>query len=135
MSETMLALGDFRFAIGTAAYQTLTRTRRYNWTEQGRVGRRPALQFLGRGSETIQLEGVIYPHFRGGLDQVARMDAIAGQGDPMLLVDGRGFNHGSWAVREISEVKSHIDESGIAFKQSFTVHLICYSGADEARGQ
>jgi phage tail protein len=61
VNETMMALGSFRFSIETATYQELKRGQSYRWQSQVRLLRRPALQFVGAGSEMIELTGVIYP--------------------------------------------------------------------------
>ena len=54
----MLALGDFRFSVNTAAYQSLRHTSTYNWTSQNRIGEAPLHQNTGRGNDTLDLEGV-----------------------------------------------------------------------------
>ena len=45
-NEMMMALGDFRFAINTAAYNSLRRTHEYRWQAQNRLQQRPSQQFL-----------------------------------------------------------------------------------------
>lgn len=62
-SGTMMMLGQYRFSIDSAAYQTFTRSTEYRWEEQKRLGKDPAMQFVGPGTDTITLEGTIYPHF------------------------------------------------------------------------
>jgi len=42
MNETMMALGDYRFSVDTAAYQELKRSQAYRWQPQERLLRRPA---------------------------------------------------------------------------------------------
>ena len=49
MPEIMMALGEFRFALDTAAYDRLRRSDTYRWQAQDRLGRRPAQQFTGHG--------------------------------------------------------------------------------------
>ena len=94
MPEVMMALGGYRFAIGTAAFQTLRRATEYRWAQMNRIGRRPAMQYVGPGVESIDLDGVIYPHFRGGLRQVEAMRAEARLGLPLMLVSGTGYGLG-----------------------------------------
>lgn len=92
----LLRLGDFRFSVDTAAYQTLRRRAYFSWSAQPRLWNRPAIQFTGAGTEEIQLEGHIIPTFRGGLGQVNQMRGKAeeaiGTNDPqpMPLVTGYG---------------------------------------------
>ena len=129
MSETMMALGSYRFSIDTAAYQELKHSQAYRWQAQERLQRRPAMQFLGAGEESIELSGVIYPHFKGGLDQLDTMRAEASKGQPLLLVDGLGFVWGQWVITQIDEGQSFFQGNGQPLKQSFQLKLVNY-GAD-----
>jgi phage protein U len=126
MTEIMLALGEFRFSMDTAAYKSLSRERNYDWGSQSRIGRRPALQFMGVGSETITLSGIVYPHFRGGLGQVDAMAAEAGKGGPLQLVDGNGKFLGVFVITKVKEGQSFIDGSGTPYKQTFSLDLKAY---------
>lgn len=129
MSETMMALGRYRFSIDTAAYQELKHSQAYRWQVQERLQRRPAMQFVGAGEELIELSGVIYPHFRGGLQQLEAMRREASQGQPLLLVDGLGFVWGQWVIVYIDEGQSFFQGNGQPLKQSFHLKLVNY-GAD-----
>lgn len=131
MSETMMALGSYRFALNTAAYDTLKRSQSYRWQAQERLLRRPAQQFIGLGEETIELSGVIYPHFAGGLKQLDAMRKQAGRGEPLLLVDGLGFVWGQWVINQIDEEQSVFLSNGVPLKTTFSLRLSHY-GADAA---
>jgi hypothetical protein len=122
----MMALGPYRFSIDAAAYQQLMRTTAYRWPAQERIGRRPALQFVGVGTETISLSGVIYPHYSGGLEQVESMRAIAAQGKPQQLVDGRGKIWGLWCIERIEETRTVFFANGDPRKMEFRLALSNY---------
>lgn len=124
--SVMLGLGSFRFSISTAAYQTLSRSTDYRWQAQDRFGRRPALQFVGIGRDTIDLQGVIFPHFRGGLGQIDRMRSSASGGEPMILVDGRGRVHGKFVITRVAERNSLFDRNGDPRQMEFTLSLEYY---------
>jgi len=126
MTETMLALGDYRFSMDTAAYNKLVRDYEFNWSSQSRIGRRPALQFVGLGDEIITLSGVIYPHFRGGLEQITAMVIEAGKGEPLPLVDGRGRFWGDFVITKIKQGEESFDSDGSAYRQTFTLGLKAY---------
>jgi phage protein U len=128
-SLVMMALGGLRFGVNRAAYQTFTRMASYRWEEQARLGRAPALQYLGPGADEITLEGVIYPHFKGGLRQIELMRLLARQGQPMILVDGLGWVWDRWVITGIDEAKSVFMADGAPRKIEFTVTLKAY-GAD-----
>lgn len=126
MADIMLQLGSYQFEINTAAYQELRKSTEYRWPAQDRFGQRAALQFVGIGSETITLQGAIYPQFRGGLHQVTAMKTEAGKGKPLLLLDGNGFIHGRWVIERIDEGESIFAPRGSPRKIEFTVSLRKY---------
>ncbi len=130
-TKTMMSLGDFRFSIDTAAYQKLQRTVEYRWPAQARVGRRPARQFVGIGDDSISLDGVIYPNYRGGLGQVEKMRTLAGKGEPLSMVSGpdetgSGRAMGKWCITRIAETQSVHFSDGSPRKQEFRLQLSHY---------
>ena len=131
LSVVMMALGLFRFGVNQAAYQTWTRSAAFRWEPVARAGRAPALQFLGPDAEEVSLEGVIYPHFKGGLRQVELMRAAAGLGQPMMLVDGLGWVWDRWAIADVSEKKSVFLADGAPRQIDFSMRLRAY-GRDAA---
>lgn len=135
MAGIMLALGDFRFSIDTAAYDALSRSHEYRWEVQERLGRKNALQYMGPGAETISLDGTIYPQYRGGLGQLDSMRAEADKGAPLLLVDGRGLVWGEYVIRQIDEGQSAFFDNGAPRKITFKVALEAYGeDLDQRRG-
>ncbi len=133
-SLVMMALGAFRFGVNRASYQTFTRRAAWRWEQVDRVGRAPALQYLGPDADEITLEGVIYPHFKGGLRQIELMRAIAGLGQPMILVDGLGWVWQRWSIVSIEETKSVFLADGAPRKIEFTVTLKAYGSDSGAFG-
>ncbi|WP_299298127.1 phage tail protein [uncultured Tateyamaria sp.] len=128
MAEVMMQLGFFQFSIDDAAYQRLNRSTEYRWARQARIGTNDALQFTGLGPDTIELEGVIYPHFRGGLKQVDKMRTQASLGLPLPLVSGIGKVLGLWVVEAISEGQEIMAAQGVPYKQEFTMRMAKYDG-------
>ena len=135
--QIMMALGGFRFSVNTAAYQAFSRETVYRWESVSRASNRPALQWAGFGDDSITLEGVIYPHYRGGPDQLDRMRALAGlpvhgrdrRPEPLILVDGVGRVWGKWVIVRVGEKQSNHMNTGQPLKQEFTLELKFY-GAD-----
>ncbi|WP_321367914.1 phage tail protein [uncultured Desulfuromusa sp.] len=119
----MMALGDFRFGIDTAAYQKLSREVEYRWPVQNRVGRRPAKQFIGIGTDSISLDGVILPGYRGGFGQIDALRELAGKGQPLLLIDGTGRSWGKWCVERVEESQTIFFSDGVPRKQEFRIKL------------
>lgn len=130
-SVVMMALGLFRFGVNRAAYQTFSRSASYRWEKLDRAGRAPALQYLGPDADEIGLEGVIYPHFKGGLRQVEMMRLAAAQGQPLMLVDGLGWVWDRWVVTGVTEKKGVFLADGAPRQIDFSMTLRAY-GRDAA---
>lgn len=127
--ETMMRLGPYRFALTTAAYQNLARTAEYRWVSQERIGRHPAMQFIGEGHTKITLDGTIYPHFAGGLGQLEQMRGLAGLGVPLILVSGGGRIFGQFVIMAVDETQTVFFANGAPRKMEFALSLQSY-GAD-----
>lgn len=126
MSKIMMALGDYRFSLSTAAYDSLKRTDSWRWATQERLTRAPAKQFMGRGDTKISLDGTIYPHYRGGLGQLARMRVEADKGTPLILVDGLGNVWGKFVIEEVQETTTHHMANGVPLKIDFNLNITAY---------
>lgn len=127
----MLALGEFRFEIASAAYQKLAYSQSWRWPEQARITREPALQFMGKNAAEIDLEGVIYPSFQGGLSQIETMRKLADRGEPLSLVDGLGRVWDRWVITELSDTRTLFTDDGQPRKLEFRLKLKAY-GEDES---
>ncbi len=127
MADIMMQIGLYQFSVGTAAYETMRRSTGWKWAAQERIGQQEALQYTGKAGDTITLSGVIYPHYRGGIEQINTMRDEADAGRPMLFVDGRGYVHGRWVIEKIEEEGSSHARGGVAKRQRFTIRLRKYS--------
>ncbi|AFC85476.1 phage tail protein [Frateuria aurantia] len=116
----------FYFNLDTAAFDSLQRQTSYGWQGQERLGRRPAQQFVGMGTDKITLSGAIYPHFKGGLTQLDSLRTLAGTGKPYILTTGYGQVLGTWCLSSISEQQSALLHGGIPRKQGFTLEFDRY---------
>lgn len=126
-SEVMMGLGDYRFSLPTAAYEEFQRAKDWRWPSQDRIGKAPARQFTGPGGETVELKGTIYPTFRGGLKQVGAMRAEADKGEPLLMVDGKGFVHGYWVIERIEDSPAVFFADGTPRKIDFRMMISKYN--------
>ena len=126
MANTMMALGGFRFSIPTAAYNDFRRSTSWRWPSQPRVGRAPAKQYVGPGEDSLELGGVIYPHYQGGLKQIDAMREQANTGEPLMLVDGLGNVWGKWCILSIEETQKRFLNNGAPLKKTFRLRLQAY---------
>lgn len=136
--DILMTLGDghlqFRFAIDTAAYQSLQRRTEWRWPAQERLWIDPARQFTGKGGDEITLEGVVLPAFRGGLGQIKALRELADAplrdasgARPLTLVTGYGDVLGEWVITGLEEEQPVIGPSGVPLEQRFRLTLAAYA--------
>lgn len=116
----------FYFNLDTAAFDELRRQTEYRWASQERLTRRPAQQAIGTGEEKLTLKGVIYPSFKGGLQQLDTLRSIGAQLLPLNLTTGYGIVLGTWCLRRVEEEQGALLAGGIPRKQSFTLEFTRY---------
>jgi phage protein U len=129
MAEPILGVGPYRFKIVGLNYQSLDRKFEYRWKPQDRIGRRPAMQFLGPGMETVSLKGVLYPgdpRLGSGFKQLENMRKEAMFGVPRGVASSLGRYYGLWCITEITDVQSYFDPNGSPRKVEFTINLAAY---------
>ena len=122
----MLALGPYRFSLNTSAYQSLKRSSEYRWPSTPRIGKEPLLQAIGPGCDHIDLDGVIYPHFRGGLGQINAMRDSAQRQEPLMLINGQGNVLGRFVITQIEESQNMFLADGTPRKIEFRLSLERY---------
>ena len=122
----MLALGPYRFSLNTSAYQSLKRSSEYRWPSIERIGKEPLLQAIGPGCDRIDLDGVIYPHFRGGLVQINAMRDSAAKQDPLMLINGQGNVLGRFVITQIEESQNTFLADGAPRKIEFRLSIERY---------
>lgn len=135
VAQSMLTIGDVVLGVSTVAVDRLRRRTEYRWPSQDRVGRRPALQSVGPGADTITLDGVIFPGYRGRPSVVR--DALrqaAAAGTPLVVTDATGAVYGKWCVVSVEESRSGLYADGAARKVEWTVVLSHY-GDDAPTGR
>lgn len=138
MFPVMMTLGFFPFMLNTATYNKLIYTNSYEWAEKKRlppskdklwqdignslIGRGgPALQYMGQGSEIIDLEGFIYPIQFGGLGSftwsLKLLRAMAAFGKPYLLLNNSGQTAGMYVIKEV--VETHDGAGGFKTENTY----------------
>ena len=125
-TEYQIALGEFRFKLGRATYDELTRTTHYSWAKQDLIQTRPAYQSVGMGEDSIQLKGVVF-NYKSNMslahqDQLAELRRVAFDRKPLRLALESGVNMGYWAIQSIEEVQSHLIVNA-PMRQAFNIQL------------
>lgn len=116
----------FYFNLSTAAYSTLKRSSDYSVASQERLTRRPALQAVARGGETITLPGVIWTAGKPGAGQLTKLRGIGFAQDPVMLTTGYGEVLGRWYLTKVDEEQDGLMSDGAPRKQTFTLEFSRY---------
>lgn len=120
---------SYFFGVKSLPQTGLDRSISYRWEPQNRIGRRPAMQFLGTGEETVSIKGVLYPPQFGSLDSLEQMRDEAMLGVPRGMVTSTGRYYGIWCIKSIKDVQAPYWPDGSPRKVEFTIDLTNY-GAD-----
>ncbi|MCF9034703.1 phage tail protein [Acinetobacter nectaris] len=118
----MMIFGVFVFSIKTATYQQLQRKTSWRYGKNDRVGDMPAYQFLGRGEDSITLEGSIVPEFGSQLSLTA-LRAMGDVGKSFPLISGTGKVFGLYKLDDMNETQTYFFKDGKPSKVDFTLTL------------
>ncbi len=120
----MMTLGTFVFSLPTLAYQQLQRQIAWRHATSDRIGARAAAQYLGVGEETIQLEGTVAKELTAGEPSLNMLRDLAEDGQPLPLVDGRGYVYGAYVIKAIGETQRTFFPDGAARELQFQLELL-----------
>lgn len=85
------------------------------------LGRRPPLEHVGQGPETMELKGRLFPEkFGGSLGELHDMRR-AGRSYPLMRGDGSAM--GWWAIESVDEHATHLNRHGVGRVIEFSVKL------------
>ena len=134
-------LGSIVFSISTRSFEELQRKCEYRWATMERLGRRPAKQWIGVGTDDITISGVVFPLLETGtssvvgIGQIEEMRKLAEEGNPQDLVDGMGKILGRFVIESIDETASHHLDNGAPRQQEYSLSLSRYGedGPDMSR--
>ena len=118
----MMILGMFPFSIPTAVYQQLQRSTNWRHPSNSRVGDMPAYQFIGRGEDTISLEGSIVPEF-GSQMSITALRVIGDTGKAWPLISGNGKVFGLYHIDDLQETQTIFFSDGTPKKIEFSLKM------------
>jgi phage protein U len=124
----LLQLGSHQFEVLPLTYQRLWQQADFRWPALERLGREPALQYLGPGEKRITISGLLFPEAIGGWDKFRAFERTAGAGQPMMMVLGTGHVFGRVVITSISEAHAAIGYAGLPRKLSFDIEVARYGG-------
>lgn len=120
----LMALDMFAFEIGSLPYQELQRRWHWRHAEADRFGARSAYQFVGPGTETVELVGALYPG--EGIGSYSSIDTIIEMGktgDAYTLVSGVGEVLGDFIIRGLDLRQDRFFVDGAARRGDFRLNL------------
>lgn len=126
-------LGDFAFELLSLTFQDIDRSTTYRWAKSARVGRQPAMQAVGLDLDVINIRGVFYPSYRGGMGLVSPIRRIVTDGEPVNFTctwERIAENLGRWTASDLSESRVILYNDAVPGKVNFSLKLTQY-GEDE----
>lgn len=124
----LLSLGNFKFAVDTAAYNELDRNASYPWSKVERLGNTPQFQAIGKEHRTVSIKGTVFSTYNNvGKDQIETLRELAAKMRPLQMVSGDGTVLGKWVILDISESETAHFENGVPRKQGFSMSLERFS--------
>ena len=118
----MMIFGMFVFSLPTATYQSLQRSTSWNHVSNNRVGDMPAYQYVGKGEDTITLDGSIVPEFGQQLS-ITALRVMGDTGKSFPLIAGNGKIYGMWKIDSVEETQTYFYKDGLPKKVEFSLKL------------
>lgn len=123
-----MALGPFMFHSLRFGYNGLRRDLSTRWADIPTVGGLNRLQWTGGDDDTVDIQGVIFPHEFGGLAVLEGIRGAAAAGTVLPLITLAGNVYGMHIIEGVSEDQSFHDAFGQPRQDVFRLRLKRYSG-------
>lgn len=118
-----MALGPFAFRAHGLGYTDVSRSLETPWAEIEVIGRFNELQWMGPTSETVTINGVLFPKQHGGQGSLEGIKAAQRMGIPLILVSLGGLIFGSQAIQGVQEDRSFHDRYGQPGRNAYSITL------------
>lgn len=122
----LMALGMFVFELRTAPFEQIARHAAWRWAGKERAGGPPAHQYVGRGDETLTIDGVLMPELTGGGKQIDTLRKMADEGKAWILLSGEGAEIGKYFIEQVEDKSSRFLSNGAPRKIEFSLSLKRY---------
>lgn len=119
----LFQLGTVAFEIAPFNPQETSRETEAGIVSKPVLGRRPPLEFVGDGPESISISAVLFPETLGGLEVLDRLDAMRAAGAPQYFMRGDGRPMGWFMIEKVSEKSTFLDHRGIGRQVSVEISL------------
>lgn len=118
-----MALGPFMFRAHGFGYTGVGRKLDTTWAELETAGRLNALQWTGPRSETVTINGVLFPREFGGATTLEGVRLAAKSGIPLMLVSLGGKVFGSHAIQKVEEDRAYHDRIGTPGRNAYSIEV------------
>jgi uncharacterized protein len=126
MTNVLATLSDGEtrivFEIAGPAYERLSRALEVRMASHDRAGGQSVRQPLGF-DETMEIEGALFPFWRGRVQTLDDMRDAAKAMKPLLFTDGRGEVYGRWLIETVETDETLADIDGTPRKIEFRLAL------------
>ncbi len=123
----LMMIGFLQFRTNTKTFEEKMQRYKFNWAKQGRLMRRDASQYTGRGTDTMTINATWYDELvKSPRKQIAKTVLTAAIGIPYPVIDGDGWFYGLWTIDEIEVGESHIRKNGRGAKAEVSLKLSYY---------
>lgn len=119
----LMSLGLFVFGLDTLAYQTLKRDTQWRHNSKNRVGKSPAYQAMGKGTDVITLSGWQSPELAGDRLSLDALREMGNTGEPYVFVTGNGEVLGLWVIKKVSETQTLFYPNGQPRRIEFSIQI------------
>lgn len=118
-----MALGPFLFRAHGFGYNGVSLALDTKWAEIETVGRLNEMQWTGPRSETVTINGVLFPNEFGGAGTLEGVKLAAKNGVPLMLVSLGGAIFGRHAIQNITEDRTIHNRFGSAARNAYSIEL------------
>lgn len=87
------------------------------------IGAEPPLEYVGEGSNEIELSGQIFPQALGGLGELELLQQMRASGKPQYLMRGDGRPLGWFAITASSANSTYLDGKGVGKQIAVSISL------------
>ena len=106
-------LGAVTFEIAPVNVTEISRQTEGGFVEKPILGRRPPLEFVGAGPQTMSLTVKLFPEHLGGLGSIDDIAAMQASGAPQYFMRGDGVPYGWFVVERFGEKNTYLGPNGV----------------------
>lgn len=119
----LFALGAVTFEVWPLNTDSIDRQAETSFAEKPVLGRRPLVEYVGEGAETIRMSGRIFPAKFGGETDLFLLDEQRKAGKALPLMRGDGRPYGWYVIESLSERSRYLDRRGVGKVIEFDIAL------------